>query len=166
MRYFQVLSFGHLISLDTKLLTSGHSEVLEGHRLPRKLKLHIVWVCAGSDSYLKQIIEFGHKIIHGNIFITHFENHFLRLLLLNNWLSHHCRHSPEKGNEISRSPGRALPLCKARYYAKNGMLGGVEGSPWLNFHSLHSCLLFHHHWGLLLTEVHLGKHIAKPHKYN
>ena len=94
VRYFQVLSFGHLISLDTKLLTSGHSEVLEGHRLPRKLKLHIVWVCAGSNSYLKQIIEFGHKIIHGNIFITHFENHFLRLLLLNNRLGHHCRHPP------------------------------------------------------------------------
>ena len=45
VRYFQVLSFGHLISLDTKLLTSGHSEVLEGHGFPGQLELHIVWVC-------------------------------------------------------------------------------------------------------------------------
>ena len=37
-------------------------------------------------------------------------------------------------------------------------------SPWLHFHRLHSCLLLHHHGGLLLTEVHLGKDIAEPHQ--
>ena len=37
--------FCYLVSLDTQLLTSGHSEVLEGHGFPGQLELHIVWVC-------------------------------------------------------------------------------------------------------------------------